>query len=161
MKSFKDLDVTELRRSAAEDFAVDIEPEASKKDIIAEFTAQGIKWADYVAQHPDVAEPADAEDELKEKLASGGVVTSADVTGRAVETDEPVKVRVAEPVIKATADKYLLKMVRDNLLYETRGYRFTHEHPYALVDAEDAQYILSNEDGFRQAFPNELEEFYG
>jgi hypothetical protein len=163
MKSFKDLDVAELRRSAIEDFAVDIEPDASKKDVIAAFVETGIEWKDYVAQHPEVA-PAEEVNREPEATRAGAVVTSGDVTGRVEEYAEPEEapvVRVAEPAIKQTDDPYLIKMVRDNTLYETRGYRFTQEHPYALVSSADAEFILSKEDGFRQAFPSELEEFYG
>lgn len=161
MKSFKDLDVEELRRSAVEDFAVDVEPDANKKEILAAILETGITWADYVKQHPEVAQTE--EPNREQEQSRGNVVTSSDVTGSTDEpvAAEPVAVRVAEPVIKETADKYLIKMVRDNVLYETRGYRFTQEHPYALVNANDAQYILAKEDGFRQAFPDELEEFYG
>jgi len=155
VNAFKDLDEKELRRSAIEDFAIDVDDAEGKDALIAAFVETGITWADYVKQHPEYAEE-------EEKPA---VVTSSDVTGRKTEdtakaVKEAGKVRVAEPAIKHEQDKYLIKMTRDNVLYETRGYRFTQEHPYALVDAKDAQYILAKEDGFRQAFPDELEEFY-
>lgn len=160
MKSFKDLGVEELRRSAVEDFAVDIPEDANAKEIIAAFTETGIGWKDYVAQHPEVDEQdkEKAEPNREQEKSRGNVITSGDVTGK-VATEAPV-IRVAEPVVNSTADKYLIKMTRDNVLYEVRGYRFTQEHPYALVDSADAEYILGKEDGFRQAFPSELEEFY-
>lgn len=149
MKSFKDLDRDELYRSCIEDFAVDVEKDANKETLIAALVETGIDWNDYVTQHP---EAGDGEEETT-------VVTSEKVTGRKKKKSTG-PINVAEPVVK-NEGQYLVKMVRENLLYETRGYRFTQEHPYALVEPDDAQYILSNEDGFRQAFPSELEEFYG
>jgi hypothetical protein len=155
VKAFKDLDEKELRRSAVEDFAINVDDVEGKDALLAAFVETGVSWADYVKQHPEYA------DEEEEKPA---VVTSSDVTGRKAEVataKEAGTVRTAEPAIRNEGDSYLIKMTRDNVLYETRGYRFTQEHPYALVSAKDAQYILSKEDGFRQAFPDELEEFYG
>jgi hypothetical protein len=152
-KSFEDLTPAELYRSAVEDFALVVEPtdKSKKKVLLAAFVEGGIGWDDYVAQHPEVApEPVE--------------VLSVDPT-----VTEPVGLPVTDTtkVIVATAPKieedatYLVKMERDNPLYETRGYRFTQKNPYALVGAKDVDYILTNEDGFRQATPAELREYYG
>jgi hypothetical protein len=159
MKSFEDLDRAELYRSAIEDFAVDVPENANKKELIAAFVETGITWKDYVAQHPEVA-PKEEEkfvDRETEPVRPGAVVTSAAVKGEVPEKKE--EIIVAQPAVQATG-KYLIKMTRDNTIYETRGYRFTKEHPYALVEPEDASYILEVEDGFRQALPSELADFY-
>lgn len=149
---FKDLSVAELRRSAVEDFAVDVSDVDNKQVVIAALAESGVQWKDYVAQHPEVA-PDD------NVVKSGGVDSS--VLSVEEPADEPVgDVIVAQPVSAKPTDKFLIKMTRNNPLYETRGYRFTQEHPYNLVSPEDAEFILSREDGFRQAFPSELEEFY-
>lgn len=150
-KSFRDLSVKELRRSALEDFAVEVDPKASKDEAIAALVESGVSWADYVAQHPEVV-PAPEQAE---------VVTTENLEADATNVAEPTKIRVAEELQVNPGEQFLIKMVRENPLYETRGYRFTKEHPYNLVSAEDAEYILSREDGFRQAFPSELQEFYG
>ena len=144
--AFRDLDVKELRRSAIEDFAVAVSDRDSKDAVLAALTESGVKWADYVAQHPEVA--PDKEE-------------SAKVVEEVVE-EKPVKenVRVAEAPVMNQGDKFLIKMTRDNPLYEVRGHRFTTEHPYAIMSVEDAQYVLKHEDGFRQAFPDELAEYY-
>lgn len=149
---FRDLSVGELRRSAVEDFAVDVNEDDNKDSVLAALTESGVKWSDYVAQHPEVAERSE-------------VVTSADVAGDVSESlsveAEPVVVRTAERPSYKPNEKLLIKMVRENPLYETRGYRFTQQHPYALVTPEDADYILTREEGFRQAVPSELQEYYG
>lgn len=154
MKSFKDLKIEELRRSAVEDFAVEIGEKDGKDIIIAALVESGVSWSDYVAQHPEVA-PIE---ETPVAVVTSKTVTSTE-TIAPVPTEEIV-VRVKEEVVSAPTDKFLIKMVRENLMYETRGHRFTKQHPYALVSPADAQYILSKEDGFRQAFPDELQEFY-
>ena len=180
-KSFEDLKPTELYRSAIEDFAlpVEVEDKNKKKVLLAAFLEGGVTWKDYVDQHPEVAPSEEEVQEaaLKDSLASGQVITSnapshntVDSAPGAVEPEnkwdeekeETVEeVIVAKPLDTNTTQKYLIKMVRDNPLYETRGYRFTKEHPYNLVSAEDAEYMLTKEDGFRQATPSELQEFYG
>lgn len=165
---FEDLDKKELYRSAVEDFAIDVteEEKNSKKLLLAAFAENSIFWDDYVNQHPDVA-PDEPVEVVKSNAPSHGIVGEDTVTGYL--TPEPVEeeegspvVHVAQPaVMGAPNDQYLIKMVRENPLYQTRGYEFTQEHPYALVRAVDAEWILENEDGFRQALPSELAEFYG
>lgn len=165
MKSFSELDQKELYRSAIEDFAVDVSEEDGKKVILAALLEAGIEWKDYLDQHPEFAEPGDAPE---------NVITSPVIPGESQKpepdpkpTPEPVPsqesmvIRVKEEPVARPNEKYLVKMVRDNPLFEILGYRFTREHPYALVSPEDAQHILSKEVGFRQALPAELDEFYG
>src|SRR6478735_4967842 len=82
-----------------------------------------------------------------------GVITSEDVTQTgAVQNDwasQNIKPSPA-PVPAAALDTHvLLRMTRENGTFEIRGYRFTKEHPFALVEAEDAQAIMDAEEGFR------------
>lgn len=155
-KGFEDLKPTELYRSAVEDFAVPIEEadKNKKKVLLAALVESGVTWADYVAQHPEVApEPA--------------VVTTADMGARtdalSVEpvVEEEVVIRTAEKPKPQVAEKFLVKMVRDNPVFEVRGVRFTSQHPYALVAEPMANHLLEKEEGFRMATPSELREFYG
>lgn len=166
---FEDLKPTELYRSAIEDFAIDVAPEDKNKKtvLLAAFLESGVTWADYVAQHPEVAP---APDPVDEKLKVGGVVTSSDVAGSVSDSltveedrvgDEPVVIVTAQTPVYRPNEKLLIKMERENPLYEVRGHRFTDKNPYALVTPEDADYILRHETGFRQALPSELQEFYG
>lgn len=177
-KGFDDLKPAELYRSALEDFALPVEEadKGKKKVLLAAFVEGGVEWADYVAQHPEIAP---AVEEVKAPRA-GEVVTSDAPSHNSVETapgpvepenkwadderainvQQQPRIVVQEPIAVNTPDQYLIKMVRDNPLFEIRGHKFTTQHPYALVGAADADYILK-EDGFRQATPAELREFYG
>lgn len=165
---FEDLKPTELYRSAIEDFAIDVAKEDKNKKnvLLAAFLESGVTWADYVVQHPEVAPAVDT---VAETLASGGVVTSSDVSSEDVAATLSVEAPVEEEVIIVTAkppvykanEKLLIKMERKNPLYEVRGHRFTTKNPYALVSPEDADYIIRHEEGFRQALPSEVQEFYG
>lgn len=147
---FGDLDRDELYRTAVADFAVDVDKEANADVIRAALLESGVEWAQYVEMHPEVApEPPVKETKAAKKAAAAKVVAP-----------KPAKEEVVVQQPLPASQPWLIKMVRENLLYETRGHRFTQEHPYALVDAEDAQFILDKEDGFRQAYPEELQEYY-
>ena len=61
---------------------------------------------------------------------------------------------------KVEGPQDLLKMTRKNFSYETRGVKFTKEHPFAIVNAIDAEWIVENEDGFSYATPKEAAEYY-
>jgi hypothetical protein len=164
---FEDLDKEELIRSALEDFAVDLQDDEkkSKRALLAAFVENSIFWDDYVSQHPEVA-PEEKPVAVTSNAPSHGVVgedtEEGFLTPVVEEKEEEVVIHTSAPSPTLSHnDKYLLKMVRDNPLFQTRGYTFTEEHPYALVNAVDAQWILENEEGFRQAFPQELADFYG
>lgn len=55
----------------------------------------------------------------------------------------------------------LVRMTRKNSTYEIRGYRFTQQHPYAMVADEDAEFMIRKIGGFRPATGREIKEFYG
>lgn len=165
-KDFKDLTKDELIRSALEDFAIDLSEDesANKASVLAAFAESNIVWNDYVAQHPEVvAEPEPVA--ITSNAPSHGTIGEDTVEGFVTpvvpEVEEPVEVVTASKPGFAPTEQYLLKMTRDNPVYQTCGYEFTDEHPYCLVSAKAAQWILENEKGFRQAFPQELAEFYG
>jgi len=159
--SFEDLETKELYRSAVEDFAaaVDEADKGKKKVLLAALVEAGVEWSDYVAQHPEVV----PEKPVYQPTPNQTVETVEPLEGFPEEevavVQAPVQVQVQQPIAQ-NDQPYLIRMTRDNLVFETRGYRFTKDHPYALVSAKDAQFILSKEDGFRQAFPAELDEFY-
>jgi len=165
---FQDLEKEELIRSAIEDFAIELsdDEKKGKKTILAAFAESNIVWDDYVKQHPEVA-PEPAPVTVTSNAPSHGKVGEDTVEGfitPVVEEVEDVPVGeiiVAKPQVAGPHDQYLLKMTRENPVFQTRGYEFTEEHPYCLVSASDAEWILENEDGFRQAYPQELAEFYG
>jgi len=129
--SFDTLKVAELKQ-IAEDFAVDIQGLGGKKDIIAALSEEGVTWAIYKKAKGIEEE----EKEMNETLPK--------VAPKAVNKEDMV----------------LVKMVRPNFSYETRGYRFTKEHPFVAMDKETAQAIFDKEEGFVLATPTEVQEFY-
>ena len=137
--SFEKLSKSELVRTAEEDFAVDVDRSWPKAKIIEELKNSGVDFAMYLEQNPDKAE------EFSEVPAN--------------VSNEPV-VKTAPPVKEENEEKILIKMLRENPLYEIGRYRWTQKHPYALVSIKDAERILIKEDGFRQATPGELQEYY-
>lgn len=161
---FRELGVKELRRSAVEDFAVAVEPNDNKDTVLAALVEAGVTWADYVQQHPEVAPVVDKEKNPVNVITNPNAGDPANLTVGGVVEEAVVAqptIRVQEPVVPAPNDKFLVKMTRENPMFQTRGYTFTQKHPYALVTGADLEYILTKEDGFRQALPSELAEFYG
>jgi len=129
--SFDTLKVAELKQ-IAEDFAVDINGLGGKKDIIAALAEEGVTWAIYKKAKGIEEE----EKEMNETLPK------------------------VEPKVVNKEDMVLVKMVRHNYTYETRGHRFTKEHPFVAMDKDTAQAIFDKEEGFVLATPKEVQEFY-
>jgi uncharacterized protein YpmB len=76
---------------------------------------------------------------------------------------ETAEVTVEEPKKQkkvSTSDTVLVRMDRENPAYEINGYKFTREHPYVAMDAEDAEFIFESQTGFRMATPREVQEYY-
>ena len=123
----------DILRQVAEDFAVELEEDATKAEIIAALSEDGVTWDMYKEAYPEVTELPDKEDD--EEVVDG-------------------------PKFAASAPTVLLKMERANGTYQVRGYRFTREHPYLPVKEDDANYILENIDGFKIASPRDAQEYY-
>lgn len=127
---------------AAEIFGVEVDKRWGDKNIIAAILDEGVTWNMYKQALRD-ADPTVLED---------------------IPIPEPVRQVEQKP---DTTKKFsgrekvqLIKMERLNPTYNILGYRFTREHPFALVKPEDASWLLSNEEGFRVATPEEAEAFY-
>lgn len=146
--SFNDLDTETLRKTALEDFAVDIKADDNKKTILAALVEDGVTFDQYAKLKGLNTVKSNAPTPPK----VGPVVSEV--------PEQEVEIVTAQPITDGPQQKWLLKMERDNVRYDVRGHKFTAEHPYALVSPQDAEYILNHEKGFRQAFPSELEEFY-
>lgn len=129
--SFDTLKVAELKQ-IAEDFAVDIEEQKGKKDIIAALAEEGVTWAIYQKSK------AIEEEEL--------------------EMNETLP-KTAPKAVKEE-DMVLVKMNRANFSYEIMGHTFTKEHPFIAMDKDTAQAIFDKEEGFVLATPAEVQEFY-
>lgn len=75
--------------------------------------------------------------------------------------DEEAKSEAKTESAPAKKNKILIKMVRENPRYDVGALSFTQEHPFAVVEEDLAEYLLTKEEGFRQASPAEAREFYG
>lgn len=150
---FDDFKVAELRTIADDEFAVEVGEKASKAEILAALTESGVTWKMYLDNHPELQPEAPKADE--------GVVTSSQMQAVPVEDEQPVKIVVKEETPLSAREEWLIKMTRANPLFEVRGHRFTQENPFALMNPVDAEYVLTKEEGFRQATPGELQEYYG
>jgi hypothetical protein len=164
--SFEKLKRDALYELATENFAVEVPETATKPQIIAALVENGVDWEMAKTYDKNAAAVA-AEEEDVEVVSQTppGVITSAQVQIK----EAPVVAVVEEPVIEVTVtptapvtpESVLLKMERENPRYEIRGYKFTQKDPFVLVQNDDADFILSNEEGFKMATPREAKEFYG
>lgn len=139
-KSFRDLNKDELKAAA---LYFGTEDEGTKDALVADLAENGVTWEQYVEAF------------LDEKTAPVDEVVEA--TGE----EEPVKVEAAKPTALTPQSSYLIKMDRKNPYFEFGTYKFTQDNPYVIMPADAAQAILTQEQGFRQATPAELQEFYG
>lgn len=139
MADFNDLKLPELK-AVAEQFGVELSPKDNKPDIINKIQEDGVTYQMYVDLLKD-------DEEEEEDLAFRNEPAPA----APVVLDENV-----EP-----SKKIVLKMTRKNHTYQVRGYEFTQQHPFALVDVDDAEYLIEFGGGFRPASPKEMATFYG
>jgi hypothetical protein len=123
--------------AVAEQFGTEAKPSMKKDDILALLAEDGIDEA-LIASVNDAAD-----DDQDEEVAP--VVEVEPVAPVEDEEDE---------------DFVLVRMIRANNTYEIRGHSFTALHPYALVKAQDADYLIEVDGGFRMASPKEAREFY-
>jgi hypothetical protein len=170
--SYLDLSEAELRE-IADMYAIDVEDDASEQEVRNKVSS--LSTAEVLLDFPQLAdrlslpededdEEADAEDE------DAGLITSDATpkkTAKKAATKKTVAKKVAaKPSTKPSAqpvvgeDKTLLKMIRNNPVYETRGYRFTRNMPYVFVKNEDVDFLIEVEGGFAVAKPSEVESFF-
>lgn len=155
-KSFNDLNKEQLVAAA---LAFGADENGTKESIRADLLETGVTFEQYLnAFHPNVAEPKEEPDALPDP---------ADVEEELVEPqqggEEMPDIITASPSPDLSVEqKYLIKFIGHNPYFEFGKYRFTTEKPYGIMNAFDAQNALVSEpDKFRQAFPAELEEYYG
>lgn len=154
---FSDYKVGDLRDIAENEFAVEVEG-LNGKEVLAALEESGVTWEMHLANHPELRAVEEvAPLQAAPEYDAPGVVTSAQMQAQEV----PVEIVVKEEVPLQSRQEWLIKMVRSNPLFEVRGVRFTSQHPYALVSPEIAEHLLTREEGFRQATPSELQEYYG
>lgn len=143
---FSNLDLPTLH-TVADFFGVD--QADSIEEQVANFAEDNVTYADYC-------------EAFKIPLPEDYVDEDAPVVLDEEEGETPVKTPITAERHQSLQpqEEYLIKMTRENPYFEVGKYRFTQEHPYAIMDARTAQLVLSKEEGFRQAFPDELRDFY-
>lgn len=138
--NFNELNVPTLKAVAAQ-FSVDLETGMKKADILKELSEMGVTAQMYNALLVDTEDEPEAPVEL------------------APLDDTPLEEEEKEPEVDEESSQ-VLKMTRKNGTYEIRGYKFTRQHPYAIVNDEDAEFLIET-GGFRPASKKEIQEFYG
>lgn len=172
--SFKKMKRDDLYALATENFGVEVSETANHSQIMAALAEMGVTWdmaKVYDKNAAVIAEEEALEEAARIETSRANVITSAQAqvkTAPAVtvsETPRGVNVEVEAVPVAVVApvqpDVILLKMERENGRYDIRGHRFTRDNPFALVQIDDASYILENIEGFKQASPKEAKEFYG
>lgn len=161
--SFTQMKRDALYALATENFGVEVSQTATKPQIIAALAEEGVTW-EMAKTYDQNAAQVDEEIQAEQKrtvVTTDTMAVTKEVTPGVLEVEEVPVVVVEKPVAPVQPEVVLLKMDRENQLYEIRGYRFTRENPYVLVNADDADFIISHEDGFKMASPREAKEFYG
>jgi hypothetical protein len=158
--SFEDFNKAELKK-LADEFVLDVEDDASEEDLRA--AVQGLKAEEVALSFPEwsdrLVEEEDDEDE------ESALVTSEATPKKAAKKAPAKKAAVKKTAAKKAEtvvedDNYLIKMTRNNPVYEIRGYRFTRAMPYVYVKAADVDFLIEVEGGFQMAKPSEVEAFF-
>lgn len=191
-RGFKDLKVAELK-AAARGFAAEDEDKIDslgKDALIAALVESGVQFEDYKAMFEPEEEEEVLTTPVEEtvvveadevKVEAPAVVTTSSIGGSVSREDfeavlaqmEELKAtlaaggtnigEVSDDLVLDDTQEYLVKMVRENPLFEENigghTYRFTTAHPYVLMPARHAEQMLGI-DGFRQAKPSEVSEYY-
>lgn len=129
----------------AETFGVEVDGRWGEQRIVAEILNDGIDWAMW----EDAQKSVDP-DLIEQNLE---VLQEEEEEKPEIPADTTQK-------FKSKNSVELLKMERWNPSFSILGYEFTREHPFVLMKPEDATWIMSHEEGFRIATPQEAEAFY-
>lgn len=153
--SFKDLN-TEQLVAAADYFGADLE--GGDDGIRASLLENGVTWKMYVKAFELPGHETIPEAEALEPLQVD--LEDAPDAPEGVEEVSEVITTVEVPDL-APREKYLIKFIGENPYFEFGKYKFTVDRPYGIMSSTDAQAALVQEPKkFRQAFPEELAEFY-
>jgi hypothetical protein len=154
-KSFRDLKKAELVAAAV---AFATSEEGNAEAIRADLEENGVTWEMYAKAFKLEGYEEEEPVEKFELPAPVDIEQWPDEGGE--EVVEQVIITAEQQPQLAPQEKYLIKMTRKNPYFEFEDKKFTQEKPYAIMPAQQAQRILESEEGFRQAYPAELQEFY-
>lgn len=168
--SFEDLNKAELEK-IADEFALDVENPDDEDELRAAVEAVGA--TEVVLSFPDLAEKLSEPEDEEEDDEPAALVTSENTPKKGVAAKKTAKKATAKKAAAKTTesapqksktvvpdDRTLLKMTRNNPVYEVRGYRFTRNMPYVFVKNEDVDFLIEMEGGFTVAKPSEVESFF-
>ena len=97
-------------------------------------------------------------DELMEGMIEEGVTLEMMEDALKRRGEKPV---AEEPSFTKKDPVVLVKMQRMNPTFTFRGYKFTKQHPFVLMNESDADAIMIYETGFSRATVQEAEQYYG
>jgi hypothetical protein len=163
--SFEDFNKEELAK-IADEFVLDVEDADNEDELRA--AVGNLSQEEVALSFPQWAHRLELESDEDDEEDSA-VVTSDNTPkkGAAKKTAKkaPAKkaaAKTAESKSKTVVpdDRTLLKMTRNNPVYEVRGYRFTRQMPYVFVQNADVDFLVEVEGGFAVAKPSEVEDFF-
>lgn len=134
--SFESLKIKELR-DIADSFGVDLDNAKSKNSIIEILEEEGVTYDLY--EKFSQVDKDDPSDMIEADYVAGDAL-------KALDSD--------------SQNTVLVKMERQNGLYQTAGFTFTRDHPFVAMTEYQAQFIFDTESGFRMATPKEIQEYY-
>lgn len=133
--SFDSMKLVDLK-AVAENFGVELGSAKTKKEVLAALEEEGVTYD--LFQKFFSAEKDDVSDH----------VDGLQLRNQTISIPDP------------NDEMILVKMDRQNGMYQTGGFTFTREHPYVAMAPWQAQSIFDNEIGFRPATPKEIQEYY-
>ncbi len=139
----------------ANTFFVEIPEGASVKEIRAAIAQENI--TDEEVANADIIPVPAPDAPVVTTVDEGALTTSALVAKR---EDKIAPLTVDPEGIQANQENVLLRYERQNPTYQVLQYSFSHSHPFQVVKAEDADYIVKNVPGFRPALQSEVKDFY-
>jgi hypothetical protein len=157
--SLEDLNKKELESIVAE-FVLEADDGATEDELRETIQSSRVTDSEIALSFPNLAEKLDAEDDEDEE--EGGLISSGSIAPKKTAKKAAKKAPAKRVAAKTVVDDgtTLLKMTRNNPVYEVRGYRFEREHPYVLVKDEDVDFLIEIEGGFTVAKKSEVESFY-
>lgn len=163
MSFTENFDKDELAK-IADEFVLDVD--VDDEDALRG-AVEGLSQDEIALSFPQYKDRLELEDDEDDEDEESALVTSESTPkkGAAKKTAKkaPAKKAVAKTAASKTVvpnDRTLLKMTRNNPVYEVRGYRFTRVMPYVFVKNEDVDYLIEVEGGFTVAKPSEVEAFF-
>lgn len=151
----------------ADEFVLDVEDADDEDELRA--AVAGVRQEEIALSFPEFKDrlelETDEDDEEESALVTSDNTPKKGAAKKAAKKAPAKKAaatKTAETKSKTVVpdDRTLLKMTRNNPVYEVRGYRFTRQMPYVFVKNEDVDFLIEVEGGFTVAKPSEVESFF-